>query len=64
MLDPTTPLGTTVNLTEDDGRVTRTYTRSAPWQTANGDWVVLVAGKAGGYSCERLVAADGGDDGE
>lgn len=54
MIDTTAPAGTAVRIAEDDGSVTHTKTRSLPWQLGHGAWVVLVEGRAGGYSCERM----------
>ena len=52
--------GTPVVLREDNGELTFTRTRSEPWQlggnnAATGAWVVLVEGKSGGYSLERIT---------
>lgn len=39
----------------DDGRVFETFTRSQPWQLGNGEWVVLVFGRTGGFLLERVT---------
>lgn len=51
--------GTTVDVLEDNGSVTRTWTRSRPWQLGYGAWVVLLEDRAGGYSLERCAVALG-----
>jgi hypothetical protein len=33
-------------------------TRSEPWQTGAGDWIVALKGKAGGFSLEKLELAE------
>lgn len=48
--------GTAVNVTCDDGSIWQTKTRSEPWQLGGGQWVVLLEGKAGGYSLDRVTA--------
>lgn len=54
-------VGTPVVLREDNGELTFTKTRSEPWRLGEthghraGPWVVLVEGKSGGYSLERIT---------
>lgn len=54
-----TPEGTAVLLVEDDGSVTKTRTRSAPWKLGHGELVVMVEGRAGGYMASRLTIDEG-----
>lgn len=53
MIAPSTPVGTKVILTDDSWRDHETRTRSVPWSLC-GVLVVLVDGRSGGFSCERL----------
>ena len=48
------PVGTVVALTEDDGSITTTITRSEAWHLGHGEPVVKVAGRAGGYMLARI----------
>lgn len=50
--------GARVIVVEDDFTVTLTTTRSAPWELGCGEWVVLLVGRAGGYSLERCFTLD------
>jgi hypothetical protein len=45
-----------VYLTEDDGSLTATQTRSKAWELGCGTPVVSVDGKTGGYLLERIKA--------
>ena len=45
--------GDLVDVTEDNGTVTRTTARSEPWQLYSGEWVVLLKGRTGGYMLTR-----------
>jgi hypothetical protein len=48
------PSGTEVLVAEDDQTITLTRTRSETWKLGSGDHVVLLEGRTGGYSVERL----------
>ena len=48
------PPGTKVHLTNDDGEVEETETRSIAWLLGSGHPVVSVNGRAGGYLLERI----------
>ena len=48
------PAGTEVFLTNDDGELERTKTRSRAWLLGSGTPVVSVEGRAGGYLLERI----------
>lgn len=50
-----TPEGTAVELIDDLGKRHRTRTRSAAWPLGNGEPVVMVEGRTGGYSLARIV---------
>ena len=50
--------GTAVKVKLDDGSIWETKTRSEPWQLGSGQWVVLLEGRAGGYSLDRVTAAE------
>ncbi len=52
----TYPVGQPIALTEDDGSLTYTQTRSAAWKLGDGVIVVLVSGKSGGYALNRIKA--------
>jgi hypothetical protein len=52
------PSGTPVIVTLGDGTRWKTRTRSEAWTLPNGRRVVLIEGRSGGYSLER-VCADG-----
>ena len=52
----TYPLGQPIYLTEDDDSTTATQTRSKAWDLGNGQPVVLVTGRRGGYSLDRIKA--------
>lgn len=52
----TYPAGQPVELTEDDGSITHTQTRSIAWELGHGEPVVKVDGKTGGYLLERIKA--------
>ena len=52
-LTPDDPAGTTVVVTLDNGAPWYTTTRSRPWQLGDGTWVVLLAGRTGGYRLDR-----------
>lgn len=45
-----------VYLTEDDGSITATQTRSRAWELGSGETVVLITGRSGGYSLSRIEA--------
>lgn len=49
------PSGTRVQVTLDDGSSWQTKTRSEPWRLASGHWVVLIEGRVGGYSLDRVT---------
>lgn len=49
-------VGQPVCLTEDDGSMTYTQTRTEAWELGSGHSVVSVAGKTGGYSLDRIQA--------
>jgi hypothetical protein len=49
------PPGTEVALTNDDGHVERTKTRSIAWCLGSGHPVVKVEGRTGGYSLYRIT---------
>jgi len=59
------PVGQHVEVTEDDGAVTRTRTRSAPWMLC-GSAVILLEGRSGGFCLSRLkpVVSDSHAEGE
>lgn len=48
------PVGSAVIVHMDDGSKWHTKTRSLPWQLGHGQWVVMLEGKAGGYSLDRV----------
>ena len=48
------PNGTPIVLTLDDGSEYRTKTRSNVWPLGSGQLVVLVEGKTGGWSIDRV----------
>lgn len=48
------PPGTEVELTNDDGDIERTKTRSIAWLLGSGTPVVMVEGRRGGYLLERI----------
>lgn len=49
------PIGTPVYVVRDNGRITETKTRSAPWCLGDGSTVViLLEGFSGGYLLERV----------
>lgn len=48
------PVGAPVALTEDDGSITNTATRSEAWQLGDGTPVVKVDGRTGGYLLRRI----------
>ncbi len=48
------PPGTEVLLTNDDGKIEETKTRSIAWLLGSGHPVVSVEGRTGGYSLERI----------
>mgnify|MGYP000338848993 CR=1 FL=1 len=52
----TYPSGQSVCLTEDSGSLTHTQTRSEAWELGSGESVVMVTGKSGGYSLDRIKA--------
>lgn len=47
-------IGTEVTVTKDHGEEVQTRTRSAPWQTGDGTWIILVEGISGGYALARI----------
>jgi hypothetical protein len=49
------PPGTPVALTNDDGALEDTITRSKAWCLGDGTPVVAVEGRAGGYLLERVI---------
>lgn len=49
------PVGIAVDVTEDDGRTTRTVTRSEPWLVSNRA-VILLQDRSGGFLLERCTA--------
>ncbi len=51
------PAGTDVEVTLDSGRVIRTKTRSAAWDTGSGHGLVLLDGIRAGYSLSRVRLA-------
>ena len=48
------PPGTPVELTNDDGQIVRTLTRSPAWLLGSGHPVVSVEGRTGGYLLDRI----------
>ena len=52
----TYPIGQPIALTEDDGSLTYTQTRSKAWELGNGQAVINVDGKSGGYDFDRIKA--------
>ena len=52
----THPIGQPIALTEDDGSLTYTQTRSHAWLLGSGVPVVKVDGKTGGYLLSRIKA--------
>lgn len=48
------PVGTAVELTNDDGKIENTKTRSEAWLLGSGHPVVSVVGRTGGYLLERI----------
>ena len=52
----TYPVGQSIALTEDDGSLTYTQTRSHAWDLGSGEPVVMVTGRTGGYSLKRIEA--------
>jgi hypothetical protein len=48
------PIGTPVVVIRDNGEALSTKTRSEPWQTHGGIWVVMVEGIAGFYRLDRV----------
>ncbi len=48
-------IGTLVDVRKDDGSIFRTKTRSLPWGTGFGMWIVSVDGISGGYNLERVT---------
>jgi hypothetical protein len=51
---PETPVGTPVLYVDGLYKLFFTQTRSKPWESIRGQWTVLIAGRTGGYSLERL----------
>ncbi len=49
------PSGTSVQYIDDGGLIHYTVTRSEPWQLGGGQWVVLLEGRSGGYSLNRVM---------
>lgn len=60
-VDETTPEGTAVYLVESDGSVTKTRTRSPVWPLGDGELVVSVEGKTGGWAIDRMTVVPEGD---
>jgi hypothetical protein len=56
-LPTTAPAGTRVVVVEDDFSLTLTDTRSEPWPLGSGHWVVLLVGRTGGFSIDRVYPA-------
>ena len=50
------PRGQSIYLTEDDGSITATQTKSGAWELGSGQSVVKVTGRTGGYSLDRIEA--------
>ena len=50
-------IGTEVNVLLDDGNIWRTRTRSDPWQTIFGTWVIKLEGHVGPYALDRVTEA-------
>ena len=50
------PIYQPVHLTEDDGSITETQARSVAWELGSGSFVIMVDGKRGGYSLDRIHA--------
>ena len=50
------PVGQPIHLKEDDGSITNTQTRSVAWETGDGNPIIQVDGKRGGYSLKRITA--------
>ena len=55
MWNRTVRRGSLVGVTEDDGSVTQTETRSPAWRLGCGTPVVSVVGKDGGYLLTRVL---------
>lgn len=51
-------IGTKVEVTLDDGSKWITETRSEPWELGSGHKVVMLKGKSGGYSFDRVKPVD------
>ncbi len=49
-------VGQSICLTEDDGSITATQTKSQAWELGHGQAVIKVDGKRGGYSLDRIKA--------
>lgn len=52
------PIGTPVDVILDYGRVWRTKIRSIIWKLGNGERVVLLEGRTGGYLVDRLTVQE------
>ena len=52
----TYPIGQPIALTEDDGSLTYTQTRSEAWELGSGQAIIKVDGKSGGYNLDRIKA--------
>lgn len=48
------PPGTSVELTNDEGQIEETKTRSEAWLLGSGTPVVMVEGRTGGYLLDRI----------
>lgn len=48
------PSGSDVIYTDDFGKEHATKTRSESWELGSGDAVVMIEGKSGGYSVDRI----------
>jgi hypothetical protein len=53
------PSGAKVHLTNDDGEIEETETRSEAWLLGSGVPVVKVKGRAGGYMLDRIKPIEG-----
>lgn len=51
------PPGTEVDVTQDDGSIVRTKTRSVAWVIGGHSMIVKIDGRTGGYDCNRIKKA-------
>ena len=53
------PVGTPVELTDDEGNIHKTHTRSVAWVLSGGTPVIKVHGRSGSYRLDRIKAVRG-----